>query len=220
MTRNAQSYFYITDRLGSVTELADGTGNIVQSYVYDSFGNIVFQIGAINNPYTFTGREFDSETGLYYYRARYYDSSIGRFIQEDPLGLLAGDINFYAYVANQPLDFTDPLGLKGGTVGGCPPGFKRVGGGGFCAPTDACGVGCDRTKGECIEDCANFLVPLNTTRSLILGFGLTTGGLLGKLPQCAKFFFWVPQVAAVLGGYGGGVVVGCWLTCQCDPCTF
>ena len=61
-------------------------------------------------PYTYTSREYDEETGLYFYRARYYDSTIGMFITEDPIGLLGG-INLFAYVANNPMNFTDPLGL-------------------------------------------------------------------------------------------------------------
>lgn len=61
------------------------TGGVAQSYVYDSFGSIVSQNGSVVNPYSYTGREFDSESGLYYYRARYYDAKIGRFLQEDPL---------------------------------------------------------------------------------------------------------------------------------------
>ena len=84
----AQSYFYHSDGLGSVTDLTNTTGTIAQSYVYDSFGNIVTQTGTlpagISNPYTYTGREFDAESGLFYYRARYYDPAAGRFISPDP----------------------------------------------------------------------------------------------------------------------------------------
>jgi RHS repeat-associated protein len=58
-------------------------------------------------PYTYTGREYDPETGLYYYRARYYDPKIGRFLQEDPIW----DVNLYGYVGNRPVNFTDPMGL-------------------------------------------------------------------------------------------------------------
>jgi RHS repeat-associated protein len=58
----------------------------------------------------FTGREWDPEIGLYYYRARYYDPKAGRFISEDPIGLTGG-MNYYAYVGNQPIEGWDPLGL-------------------------------------------------------------------------------------------------------------
>src|SRR5262249_50205980 len=65
-----QSFFYLTDHLGSVVKMVDANGNEVQSYVYDSFGNIVQQNPsppAINQPFTYTGREWDGITGLYYY---------------------------------------------------------------------------------------------------------------------------------------------------------
>ncbi|HKV40506.1 MAG TPA: RHS repeat-associated core domain-containing protein, partial [Blastocatellia bacterium] len=63
--------------------------------------------------YGFTGRELDSQSGLMFYRARYYDPAIGRFISEDPLGLGGGDSNYYAYVHNSPTNLVDPSGLIG-----------------------------------------------------------------------------------------------------------
>ncbi len=65
---------------------------------------------------TYTGREWDKETGLYYYRARYYDPMEGRFVSKDPIGY-GGGINFYAYVQNNPINHIDPRGLCG-----CPKG--------------------------------------------------------------------------------------------------
>src|SRR4030095_1176890 len=73
-----------------------------------SFGNA--NTGTNLTRYTYTGREFDSDTGLYYYRARWYDPQVGRFISEDPIGL-AGGINQFAYVGNNPQNGTDPSGL-------------------------------------------------------------------------------------------------------------
>ncbi|MFQ5873859.1 MAG: RHS repeat domain-containing protein [Dehalococcoidia bacterium] len=115
MLRGAESFFYHVDGLGSVWDITDNTGNLIRSYTYDSFGQLIAQTGTIANPYTYTGREFDSETGLYYYRARYYDPSVGRFLQEDPLNtfILPDNINLnlYTYVENNPLILVDPLGL-------------------------------------------------------------------------------------------------------------
>ncbi|MGA1870687.1 MAG: RHS repeat-associated core domain-containing protein [bacterium] len=105
------TYYYLSDGLGSITQIADSLGNIQQEYTYDSFGNIVNQAGILNNPYTYTGREFDSESGLYYYRARYYDPEIGRFLTQDPLGFAGGDMNLYVYVGNNPVNLIDPWGL-------------------------------------------------------------------------------------------------------------
>jgi RHS repeat-associated protein len=76
----------------------------------DSFGNIIATSGSLVNSFRYTGREFDTETSLYYYRSRYYDPSLGRFMREDPMRFTGG-INFYAYVKNRPVDRVDPLGL-------------------------------------------------------------------------------------------------------------
>jgi RHS repeat-associated protein len=102
--------YYDQDGLGSVTTLSSTTGTIGNSYTYDSFGNLVGSTGSVANPFQYTGRDFDSETGLRYYRARYYDPLTGRFIGEDPMQFL-GSINFYSYVGNSPVGANDPSGL-------------------------------------------------------------------------------------------------------------
>jgi len=103
-------YYYHFDGLGSVVALSDGNGNIVERYSYDVFGE-PNRISGINNPYMFTGRRYDTETGLYYYRARYYKPYIGRFLQIDPIRYRAG-LNLYTYVKNNPINMTDPSGEK------------------------------------------------------------------------------------------------------------
>ena len=107
------TYYYHTDGLGSITTLTNSAGSVVQSYTYDAFGNITSQTGVVENSYTYTGREWDSEANLYYYRARYYDANIGRFITEDPIGF-GGGVDFYPYVANNATNRTDPSGLEYG----------------------------------------------------------------------------------------------------------
>jgi len=111
MERGGQAYFYQTDGLGSVTELTDESGMVVRAYVYDSYGQIVLESGSLENPYTYTGREYDAESGLYYYRARYYEARTGRFLNEDLIGYEGKDINFYRYVFNAPTLYRDPSGL-------------------------------------------------------------------------------------------------------------
>jgi len=91
--------------LGSVKNITDSTETIVESYEYDSFGNLIVA-PTTGNPYTYTSREYDAETSLYFYRARYYDSTIGRFLTEDPIW----DVNLYFYVGNDPINFIDPSG--------------------------------------------------------------------------------------------------------------
>lgn len=108
--RGGQSFFYHSDTLGSITEITDTGGNVVKSYKYSSFGKIESETNpSLNQPYTFTAREFDQETGLLYYRSRYYDPTIGRFTQEDKIGF-AGGINFFVYTWNNPVKFIDPFG--------------------------------------------------------------------------------------------------------------
>ena len=111
MEKNAQSFYYHADGLGSITELTNQTGTVVQRYTYSSFGKIESQLDAsFVQPYTFTGRELDAESGLYSYRARAYDPNNGRFLQEDPSGYAGGSLNLYPYVVNNPVNLIDPSG--------------------------------------------------------------------------------------------------------------
>jgi RHS repeat-associated protein len=80
-------------------------------YAYDSFGELLASTGPKVNPSQNTARESDTETGLYYYRARYYDPVTGRFLSEDPLRFFAGEVNFYPYAEQNPVNLSDPLGL-------------------------------------------------------------------------------------------------------------
>src|SRR5271157_4844519 len=115
-SRSGTSSFYDQDGLGSVTSLSNSTGTLVNTYTYDSFGNITSSTGTVRNPFHYTGREFDAETGIDYYRARYYDPNIGRFVSEDPIRFRAGD-NFYEYVKSNPVAFKDGYGLECTQVG-------------------------------------------------------------------------------------------------------
>lgn len=94
--------YYHADGLGSITTLSNAGGTIVQTYSYDSFGNIT-STGSLRQPFTYTAREYDSETGMYFYRARYYDPKAGRFVTKDPIGFKGG-INFYVYVKNNAVN--------------------------------------------------------------------------------------------------------------------
>jgi RHS repeat-associated protein len=118
MARAGATSFYEQDGIGSITSLSGSTGTVSNSYTYDAFGNLTASTGLLVNPFQFTGRDYDQETGLRYYRARYYDSTAGRFLNEDPINFDGGN-NFYRYVDNNPAVFRDPLGLQStGTMTG------------------------------------------------------------------------------------------------------
>jgi len=85
MLRSGATSYYHADGLGSVTSLSSAAGSIANTYTYDSFGNLTASTGSLTNHFQYTARESDPETGLYYYRARYYDQSAGRFLREDPV---------------------------------------------------------------------------------------------------------------------------------------
>jgi RHS repeat-associated protein len=135
--RSGEMYWYHSDALGSIYQMTDSNETVARSYDYSAFGKIVSETGSLVNPFTYTAREWDTDSGLYYYRARYYDSSIGRFLSRDPFvhptgggaparpntafrilvgdaGLLkaAGTDRPYIYVMSNPVNHADPLGLS------------------------------------------------------------------------------------------------------------
>ena len=109
---SANTSWYITDKLGTVEDVVSSSGSVSDHILYDSFGNITTETNATaGDRFKFAGMEWDSTTGLYYDRARYYDPNTGRFVSQDPKGFAAGDTNLYRYVANSPTLATDSTGL-------------------------------------------------------------------------------------------------------------
>lgn len=119
LRQSGGSEYYHADALGSVLALSNNSGAATNSYAYEPFGKSTAN-GTLANPFQFTGRENDG-TGLYYYRARYYNPHLGRFLNEDPLRFGGGDINLFAYANNNPVILTDPSGLLSAGLSG-PPG--------------------------------------------------------------------------------------------------
>lgn len=114
---------YHSDRRGNVTALLDLWGNIIERYEYDAFGQatITYSDGTVSshwsaasgvgNRFMFQGREYLSEIGLLDFRHRFYDPGMGRFLQTDPIGFDAGDMNLFRYCDDDPINQNDPLGL-------------------------------------------------------------------------------------------------------------
>jgi len=131
LAQNSGSYQYLKDAQGTVTDVADSSGNKLQQYVYSAFGELlgikdaygadVSAAPPVRTSYSYTGREYDSESGMLYYRARYYLPEIGRFLQQDGN---AGELNVpitlvrYVYAQNSPLNYGDPLGEFTLSLGG------------------------------------------------------------------------------------------------------
>jgi RHS repeat-associated protein len=118
-TTSVSSVFYaLKDHLGSVLALTDASGDIVESYRYDAWGrttvynssNQQLNNSAIGNRYCWQGREYSWATGLYNFRARWYDPITGRWLSNDPIGI-SGGLNQYVAFGNNPVNFRDPLGL-------------------------------------------------------------------------------------------------------------
>lgn len=105
---DTSTYFHHTDHLGSTELITDSTGKVVWSGNFEAFGAVSRNIGQGGFTPSFTGKQLDPDTGLYYFNARWYDPELGRFISEDPA---RDDINWYAYCANNPMNFVDPTGL-------------------------------------------------------------------------------------------------------------
>ncbi len=111
---DGEVYVYLYDGHGTVRALADEDGKITDTYSYDAFGNLLSSTGETANNYLYCGEQFDSTTGLYYLRARYMDTSIGRFISMDTYqGSNADPISLhkYLYANSNPVTYTDPSGF-------------------------------------------------------------------------------------------------------------
>ncbi len=110
---SAKLYYYLYNGHGDVIGILNDDGSVANTYDYDPFGNVTEQQEQTDNAFKYAGEYLDADTGLYYLNARYYDPSMGRFINEDtyegqinnPLSM-----NLYTYVHNNPLIYVDPTG--------------------------------------------------------------------------------------------------------------
>jgi RHS repeat-associated protein len=197
--------WYLTDKLGSVREDVNTSGSVLDSITYDSYGNILSESSpSSGDRFKFTGREWDSEIGQYYYRSRNYAPGIGRFESEDPLGFAAGDSNLYRYVFNAPADSADPNGLFGPVFG--PVIDPQVLLQAWAAQMKARGMATTFVTqprpllSQQIEDAAS---------NIVAGFGDTVGcGLPKYCRQCLGMDYTVNyQSGTYMIGQGAGIAV-------------
>jgi RHS repeat-associated protein len=128
LKQNGQDYSYLYDGKGNVTAVIDANQNTVAAYTYDEFGKVVSKTGILDQPFQFSTKYYDQQTGLNYYGYRFYSAALGRWINRDPLGE-AGGINLYGFVGNNPTNYIDPYGEMGAAAAAIPLAGK-IGAGG------------------------------------------------------------------------------------------
>jgi type VI secretion system secreted protein VgrG len=108
---DGQAWHYVTDHFGTPQELYDNeVGELAWAADFSAYGQTVRQIAhEVNNPIRFPGQYFDAESGLHYNRHRYYDLELGRYLNQDPIGLLGG-LHHYSYADRDPVNRIDPSG--------------------------------------------------------------------------------------------------------------
>ncbi|AIS02312.1 RHS repeat-associated core domain-containing protein [Streptomyces glaucescens] len=204
MTTGGKTYFYLTDAIGSVVALADADGNKVNTYTYSPRGvRLLAQSSEpVAQPYRFAGG-YQDPTGLYHFRARYYDANIGRFTQPDPSGQ---EKNPYLYAEGDPVNRIDPNGLLSLDIGGeacfwiCGGAGVSINEDGSVRPYVSAGVG---TPGGSVDaslasgsadrgwtgEVACGFGPLEASVSTDGSEGVGTGGSTGKCSGTAKYTF-------------------------------
>ena len=209
-----QISYYNQDGNGNVTAMTDSSGNVIEHYAYDPFGNVtitsstgmVMSSSSVGNRFMFTGREYIAAIGLYDYRNRVYSPGLGRFLQTDLIRFQAGDINIYRYVGNGPTEWTDPSGkwLGGAIIGGIAGGISVVANPNFSHLTKcqkeaelATGIGLGAAGGAVLPDAAPLFGGLIGLVGDLSNQLIENGGNLGDI-----------NTGELLGATIAGVLVG------------
>lgn len=208
------TYFH-ADWLGSVIKITNQAGTVLNHHLYDAWGNR--ESGSSSAGYAFTGREWEPETGLYYYRARYYDPKAGRFVSEDPAGLEDGP-NRYTYVRNKPADRIDPTGrFTQAERKYCrdPRNWKACADGTLCAGFStvafwgAGGDSPDNARKHCVWSCC-----LARTSGPTAAYDITTAHEGGPNDRCSRQMDMQNNASGIAFGLANP-----WTSCftLCDP---
>jgi RHS repeat-associated protein len=204
--RSGATSYYLFDALGSTRQLADSTGSVTDSYLYDSLGNGLFSSGTTSNFFRYVGRPgyyYGPDLAKLYLRARTYDPASGRFLSRDPLAYAGEETNLYRYALNSPVNFTDPSGyvipfpeiccaaciitlvsIVGLCISGC-----------LNAPGGAQGIA------ECVKDCVILtlqLTPAVSKATLVSTCVFCRGPqLLSICTSAVSAGVWIPGVIAL-----------------------
>ncbi len=224
IAKEAGSFFFLKDALGSITDITDSSGNLKEHIAYSSFGSILKVTDELNQDkttdkffnfrYSYTNRELDTETGLFYYRARYYDSKIGRFIEEDPhpgKASIPKTLNSkYIYTLNNPTNNVDPEGKFLVTIGVFLLAAAKVGAITTVA-TVAIQAALGNLSGLSAQQIFTFAAQSFIVNTISAGFAIGTAGILTgstSLLGLSLLDKLVVSAASVTGTVFGGVVVG------------
>lgn len=207
-TATPTTYYAVKDHQNSVIAMVNASGSVVESYEYDAYGNTkIFNASgtelttsAIGNRYMFQGREYDFATGLYYFRARWYDPDTGRWLSKDPIGI-EGGLNQYVFCDNNPVNLVDPSGkfgwagaIVGGLVGGLIGGLST----GSWKGAVAGAIG-GAITGATLNPALGAAAKLGLSGALaVAAGGAASGGL---------------------GGLASGLIDETWEALDCDPNT-
>jgi RHS repeat-associated protein len=158
--------------VGSLRVITDTTGTVVKQITYDSFGIIITDtLTTMEVPFGFAGGLHDRDTGLVRFGFRDYDPSIGRWTAKDPIDFAGGDVNLFGYTGNDPINYTDPIGLIW---------YNRK------APDTVPVKGDTKNAIECVEKCLK-AEKLHDNKGLLLTGGAeTTGHSAGSLHYSGK----------------------------------
>lgn len=211
---NGNWSFFHADGLGSIVAGTDASGVVSLQRVFDAFGN--WQAGNSANGYSYTGREWDGEVGMYYYRARYYDPLQGRFVSRDPIGFFGG-INLYTYVGGNPTGYVDPdgnFGIPGAIAGGVIGGISGALGAAATGGNVWRGAGIGALSGAVVGG-TGVWIGASIVGQMYLRFGVgaisNAVGQMQNLGPCFSGFNWGSFLGSSLGGAAGGFLSpGAW----------
>jgi RHS repeat-associated protein len=226
MDKGGITYYLTYDQVGSLRVVADASGNVVKRIDYDSFGNIINDTNpSFEIPFGFAGGLQDRDTELVRFGFRDYDPDIGKWTAKDPIGFLGRDVDLYGYVLNDPINKTDPLGLRNDS---------------------ACGNACNQDWVDCYTNCINTLVPFDALKSFVssnivanagyyLSGGVTsitmggetivliesplvlTGTAGAAVAAIGEAALWV---GGSIAAWVAGSSYGCMITCGIDSCSY